>query len=72
MKSGQELANAMGIGQARMSEMRTTIADTIPEMLKLGISSSEAFNVLKDVPVALGVNTTMVVEALREMGAALK
>ena len=35
MKSGQELANAMGIGQARMSEMRTTIADSIPEMLKL-------------------------------------
>jgi len=72
MKSGQELANAMGIGQARMSEMRTTIADAIPEMLKLGISSDNAFDVLKDVPTALGVNTTMGTEALVEMGAAAK
>jgi len=70
MKSGQELANAMGIGQARMSEMRTTIADAIPEMLKLGITSDKAFNVLMDVPTALGVNTTMGTEALKEMGAA--
>ena len=70
MKSGQELANQMGLGKARMSEMRTTIADSIPEMLKLGISSGKAFEVLKDVPVALGVNTTMGKEALIEMGAA--
>lgn len=70
MKSGQELANAMGIGQARMSEMRTTIADAIPEMIKLGISSSDAFKVIESVPVALGVNTTMGTDALREMGAA--
>jgi hypothetical protein len=70
MKSGQELANAMGIGQARMSEMRTTIADAIPEMIKLGISSSDAFKVIEGVPVALGVNTTMGTEALKEMGAA--
>jgi hypothetical protein len=70
MKSGQELANAMGIGQARMSEMRTTIADSVPEMLKLGLTSTEAFKVLTDVPTALGVNTTMGTEALIEMGAA--
>ena len=72
MKSGQELANQMGIGKARIGEMRTTIADTIPEMLKLGLSSTEAFSVLKDVPVALGVNTTLGTEALVEMGAAAK
>ena len=72
MKKGQELATSMGIGKARIGEMRTTIADAIPEMLKLGLSSSEAFNVLKDVPSSLGVNTTMGVEALREMGAASK
>ena len=72
MKNGQELANAMGIGQARMSEMRTTIADAIPEMLKLGISSDDAFDVLKEVPTALGVNTTMSAEALKDMGAAAK
>ena len=70
MKSGQELANQMGIGKARMGEMRTTIADAIPEMLKLGISSTEAFQVLKDVPTSLGVNTTLGTEALKEMGAA--
>ena len=72
MKSGQELANAMGIGQARMSEMRTTIADAIPEMIKLGLSTSEAYNVIEGVPAALGVNTTMSSEALKDMGAAAK
>ena len=72
MKSGQELANQMGIGKARIGEMRTTIADAIPEMLKLGISSKDAFDVLKDVPASLGVNTTLGTEALREMGAAAK
>jgi hypothetical protein len=69
-KKGQELANAMGLGQSRMAEMKTTIADAIPEMLRLGISSSDAFKVLQDVPTSLGVNTTMSTEALREMGAA--
>ena len=72
MKSGQELANAMGIGQARMSEMRTTIADAIPEMIKLGLSSEDAYKVIEGVPVALGVNTTMSSEALKDMGAAAK
>ena len=72
MKSGQELANAMGIGQARMSEMRTTIADAIPEMIKLGLSTSEAYNVIEGVPAALGVNTTMSSEAHKDMGAAAK
>jgi hypothetical protein len=41
-------------------------------MLKLGICSDDAFDVLKDVPTALGVNTTMGKEALIEMGAAAK
>jgi hypothetical protein len=72
MKKGQELATSMGLGKARIGEMRTTIADAIPEMLKLGLSSKDAFDVLKDVPASLGVNTTMGVEALREMGAASK
>ena len=72
MRTGQELANAMGLGQARMSEMKITIADSIPEMLKLGITSDQAFNVLEGVPTSLGVNTTMGTEALVEMGAAAK
>ncbi len=72
MNKGQELANAMGIGQARMSEMRTTIADAIPEMMKLGMTGNEAFDVIKDVPEELGVNTTMATEAIVEMGAASK
>lgn len=70
MQSGQILANDMGIGKTRMSEMKTTIADAIPEMLKLGLTTSNAFQVIRDVPAALGVNTTMGTEALREMGAA--
>lgn len=70
--SAQKMANEFGLGQARMSELKTTIADTLPEMLRLGISESESLKVMTDIPKDLGVNTTLGKEALVEMGAAAK
>jgi hypothetical protein len=71
-ESAQKMANEFGLGQARMSELKTTIADTLPEMLKLGISESESLNLMTNIPKELGVNTTLGKEALVEMAAAAK
>ena len=71
-ESAQKMANEFGLGQARMSELKTTIADTLPEMLRLGISETDSLNLMTNIPKELGVNTTLGKEALIEMGAAAK
>ena len=68
--SAQEMANSLGLGQARMSEMKTTIADALPEMLKLGITQSEALAAMTNIPKELGINTSLGKEALVEMAVA--
>jgi len=68
--SAQEMANSLGLGQARMSEMKATIANAIPEMLRLGISEGNALDAMTDIPEKLGINTSLGKEALVEMAAA--
>ena len=68
----QKLANTMGIGQARAGQLQMQIANTVPEMLKLGISTDESFKVLSQVPVALGTNTTIANKTIIELGTAAK
>lgn len=70
--ASQDMANSLGLGQARMSEMKTTIADAIPEMLKLGITQSEALTNMVNIPKELGINTSLGTEALVDMSAAAK
>ena len=65
--SAQDMANSLGLGKARMSEMKTTIADAIPEMLRLGISEKSALDAMTDIPETLGINTSLGKEALVEM-----
>ena len=71
-EASQKMSNQLGLGQARMSEMKTTIADTIPDMLRLGLTQAEALNTMSSIPKELGVNTTLGKEALIEMAAASK
>lgn len=66
----QKMANSLGLGQARMSEIKTTIADALPEMIKLGISEDKALKAMTEIPQELGINTSLGTEALREMAAA--
>jgi hypothetical protein len=66
-ESAQEMANSLGLGKARMSEMKTTIADAIPEMLRLGISEGNALDAMTEIPKTLGINTSLGKEALVEM-----
>lgn len=72
LTDAQKLANAMGIGQARAGQLQMQIANTVPEMLKLGISTDESFKVLSQVPVALGTNTTIANKTIIELGTAAK
>ena len=69
-EASQEMANSLGLGQARMSEMKTTIADAIPEMLRLGIEENDALDAMINIPKQLGINTSLGKEALVEMAAA--
>ena len=66
----QKMANSLGLGQARMSEIKTTIADALPEMIKLGVSEGNALKAMTEIPQELGINTSLGTEALREMAAA--
>lgn len=68
----QTLANSMGIGQARAGQLQMQIANTVPEMLKLGIKADDSFKVLSQVPVALGTNTTIANKTIIELGTAAK
>ena len=66
----QKMANELGLGQSRMSEIKTTIADALPEMIKYGVSESKALTAMTDIPKELGINTSLGKEALVEMALA--
>jgi hypothetical protein len=68
----QSLANSMGIGSARSQDLRTFIADTVPEMVKLGFSEQEALTAFASVSDKLKVNTTLSTETMADLGAASK
>jgi hypothetical protein len=70
--ASQDMANSLGLGQARMSEMKATIANALPEMLRLGILEESALDAMVDIPKSLGINTSLGKEALVEMAAASK
>lgn len=72
IKASQSLANSMGVGQARAQELKLTIADTTPDLIKLGLTTKESFDAVKEAPVALGTNTTIASETIVELGATTK
>lgn len=68
-EQGQNLANTMGLGAARSAELRTVIANTVPELRKLGMEEQAALTGLQNVPKELGINTTIATETLTQLGA---
>ena len=72
IKGAQQLGNNMGVGRARAEEFRAMIADTVPEMTKLGISQEQTLQIMQDIPKELGVNTTLTKETIVEIGSASK
>lgn len=72
INSAQQFGNSMGIGRARASELRTTIADTVPELMKLGVTQDEALSNITAIPGALKTNTILASETIVELGATAK
>ena len=72
INSAQQFGNSMGIGRARASELRTTIADTVPELMKLGVTQDEALSNITAIPAALKTNTILASETIVELGATAK
>ena len=72
ISDAQKLGNTMGLGRARADELKSTIADTIPEMVKLGISTDEGMRMLAEIPTTLKTNTTVANETIIELGATSK
>jgi hypothetical protein len=72
INKAQEFGNSMGIGRARASELRTTIADTVPELMKLGVTQTEALSNITAIPAALKTNTILASETIVELGATAK
>jgi len=72
IEKSQQLANSMGVGRARADEFRGLIADSVPEMIKLGISETQAMTNIKKIPETLKVNTTLTKESIVEISAASK
>ena len=68
----QEIGNSMGIGRARAGELRSTIADTIPEMQKMGIEVSEGISKIAEIPTALKTNTTIANQTIIDLAATSK
>ena len=72
ISKSQELGNNMGVGKARAAEFRAMIADSVPEMIKLGFSEEKTLEIMQEIPKTLGVNTTLTKETIVEIGSAAK
>ena len=72
ISKSQELGNNMGVGKARAAEFRAMIADSVPEMVKLGFSEEKTLEIMESIPKTLGVNTTLTKETIVEIGSAAK
>jgi hypothetical protein len=64
-----KIQNAFGVGKQRLSEFKTLIADTAPELVKMGFSSEESTQAVIDITKSLGTNASVGKEAVVELSA---
>jgi hypothetical protein len=67
---GTELQNNFGVSKARLDEFRQSIADTSPELIKMGLDEQKAVSNFKDIANQLGTAASIGNEAIIEMSAA--
>lgn len=67
-----KIQNAFGVGKQRLSEFKTLIADTTPELVKMGFSQEESTQAVIDITKSLGTNASVGKEAVVEMSAISK
>jgi hypothetical protein len=64
-----KIQNAFGVSKQRLSEFKTLIADTAPELVKMGFSSEESTQAVIDITKSLGTNASVGKEAVVELSA---
>jgi hypothetical protein len=67
---GTELQHNFGVSKARLDEFRQSIADTSPELIKMGLDEQKAVSNFKDIAKELGTAASIGNEAIIEMSAA--
>lgn len=67
-----KIQNAFGVSKQRLSEFKTLIADTTPELVKMGLSQEESSQAVIDITKSLGTNATVGKEAVIELSAVSK
>lgn len=71
-EQAQEVANSFGVGRGRMEEFKQLIADSSPELIKLGIDQGKAAENYGKIAEAMGGAASLGTEAIIEMSAAAK
>ncbi len=64
-----KIQNAFGVSKQRLSEFKTLIADTTPELIKMGFSQKESTQAVIDITKSLGTNAMVGKEAVVELSA---
>lgn len=64
-----KIQNALGVSKQRLSEFKTLIADTTPELVKMGFSQEESTQAVIDITKSLGTNASVGKEAVVELSA---
>jgi hypothetical protein len=72
IEGAQNFANSMGIGQARASELQLTIANTTPELVKLGLNQTQITDIFEKTSATIGTNTILSKDTMVELGATTK
>ena len=65
-----QIQSSFGLSKARISEFRSTIAETVPELMKFGIDGNEAVTMMEETMNGLGTAASLSSETLVELGAA--
>ena len=66
------ISQNFGLSRNRISEFRTAIADTVPELIRYGYEESEAVQVVSDIMDGLRTSAVLTSEATLKIGAAAK
>ncbi|NBP00816.1 MAG: hypothetical protein EBU90_11915 [Proteobacteria bacterium] len=66
------IQKTFGLTKARISEFKALIADTTPELVKMGYTEQEALSTITGVMKGLGTAASVSQEAITEIGAAAK
>jgi hypothetical protein len=71
-ESATTIQQAFGTTKGKIDEYKQTIADTTPELIKMGIAENEVIKNITELMKSMGSSATLGVEAVKEVSAAAK